>query len=78
MDRRPFPIAPVPPAPLTEDDVVDAELVEDSAAAAVAVPAGRDRELSAETAAAIKASVAASTRRAYAADRRAFATWCTA
>ncbi|WP_257230833.1 hypothetical protein [Streptomyces sp. UH6] len=50
--------------------------MEDSAAA-VAVPAGRDRELSAETAAAIEASVAASTRRAYAADRRAFATWCT-
>ncbi|MFE0449100.1 tyrosine-type recombinase/integrase [Streptomyces fungicidicus] len=36
----------------------------------------RDRHLSPETAAAIAASVAASTRRAYGADRAAFAAWC--
>lgn len=37
----------------------------------------RDRHLSADTIAAITASVPASTQRAYAADRQAYAAWCT-
>lgn len=58
-------------------DVVDAELVPGGAAStAVAVPTARDRQLSPETVAAIEASVAESTRRAYGADRAAFAAWC--
>jgi site-specific recombinase XerD len=64
-------------AVLAAVDVVDAELVDDDApAGAVAVPTGRDRHLSPETVAAIEASAAASTRRAYGADRDLFAAWC--
>jgi len=58
-------------------DVVEAELVDDeSAAGAELVHTDRDRQLSPETVAAIEASAAASTRRAYGADRAAFAAWC--
>ncbi|MFJ7148307.1 type ISP restriction/modification enzyme [Streptomyces sp. NPDC100445] len=58
-------------------DVVDAELVDDeTAGASVVVHADRDRHLSPETVAAIRASVADSTRRAYGTDRNAFAAWC--
>ncbi|MBH5131258.1 site-specific integrase [Streptomyces sp. HB-N217] len=58
-------------------DVVDAELVDDeTAGASVVVHTDRDRHLSPETVAAIEASVADSTRRAYGADRAAFAAWC--
>ncbi|MFB6832145.1 hypothetical protein [Streptomyces hydrogenans] len=57
-------------------DVVDAELVPGgSPDTEVAVPIPRDRQLSPETIAAIAASTAASTRRAYAADREAFTAW---
>ncbi|MFC9949973.1 tyrosine-type recombinase/integrase [Streptomyces prasinus] len=57
--------------------VVDAELVDDGSVAGAELAAvDRDRHLSPETAAAIAASVAASTRRAYGADREAFAAWC--
>lgn len=45
-------------------------------AAAQDVHTDRDRHLSPETVAAIESSVAASTRRAYAADRAAFTAWC--
>ncbi|OSP32091.1 integrase, partial [Streptomyces sp. 13-12-16] len=59
------------------DEVVDAELVDDGApAGAVAVHTDRDRHLSPETVAAIEASAADSTRRAYGTDRAAFTTWC--
>jgi site-specific recombinase XerD len=59
------------------DEVVDAELVDERThGAEVAVHTDRDRHLSPETVAAIEASAAASTRRAYGADRDAFATWC--
>ncbi|WP_406380773.1 tyrosine-type recombinase/integrase [Streptomyces sp. NBC_01618] len=64
-------------AVVTAADVVDAELVDDDATGAeVAVHTDRDRHLSPQTVAAIKESVAASTRRAYATDRKAFAAWC--
>lgn len=59
------------------DEVVDAELVDDGApAGAVAVHTDRDRHLSPETVAAIEASAADSTRRAYGTDRAAFTAWC--
>ncbi|MFE1076221.1 hypothetical protein ACFW5W_34080 [Streptomyces sp. NPDC058783] len=59
-------------------DVVEAGLVHDeTVGASVVVPTGRDRHLSPETVAAIEASVADSTRRAYSADQGAFAAWCT-
>ncbi|MFE0824155.1 tyrosine-type recombinase/integrase [Streptomyces sp. NPDC058847] len=59
------------------DEVVDAELVDEGPGGAdVAVHTDRDRHLSPETVAAIEASAAASTRRAYGADRDAFAAWC--
>ncbi|MGW0345908.1 site-specific integrase [Streptomyces anthocyanicus] len=59
-------------------DVVEAELVDDETAGATpVVHTGRDRHLSPETVAAIQASVADSTRRAYGADRDAFTAWCT-
>ncbi|WP_234043353.1 tyrosine-type recombinase/integrase [Streptomyces marianii] len=58
-------------------DVVDGELVDDETAGAeVVVHTDRDRHLSPETVAAIEASVADSTRRAYGADREAFTAWC--
>ncbi|MET8394519.1 site-specific integrase [Streptomyces anthocyanicus] len=58
-------------------DVVEAELVDDeTAGASPVVHTGRDRHLSPETVAAIQASVADSTRRAYGADRDAFTAWC--
>ncbi|MGW1354856.1 tyrosine-type recombinase/integrase [Streptomyces sp. NPDC002409] len=59
-------------------DTVDAELVNDdeTTGARVDVRTARDRHLSAETVAAIEASAADSTRRAYAADRAAFVAWC--
>ncbi|MEU1216621.1 tyrosine-type recombinase/integrase [Streptomyces sp. NPDC005790] len=57
-------------------DVVEAELVDDRPPGTELAPVDRDRHLSPETAAAIAASVAASTRRAYGADREAFAAWC--
>ncbi|MFJ4343331.1 site-specific integrase [Streptomyces sp. NPDC088915] len=59
-------------------DIVDAELVngDETAASGVDVRTARDRHLSAETVAAIEASAAASTRRAYAADREAYLAWC--
>ncbi|MET9347694.1 site-specific integrase [Streptomyces termitum] len=64
-------------AVLAVTDVVDAELVPGgTAGAGTAVHADRDRQLSPETVAAIEASAAASTRRAYGADREAFAAWC--
>lgn len=57
--------------------VVDAELVDDeSAGTELDVHTDRDRHLSPETVAAIEASAAASTRRAYRADRETFAAWC--
>ncbi|MFF1278016.1 hypothetical protein ACFVZC_32225 [Streptomyces marokkonensis] len=59
-------------------DIVEAELVDDRPPRAELATADRDRHLSPETAAAIAASVAASTRRAYGADRKAFAAWCAA
>ncbi|MFF4874043.1 site-specific integrase [Streptomyces sp. NPDC000961] len=58
-----------------EAEVLDAELLE-GPGAETAVRTGRDRHLSPETVTAIAASVADSTRRAYAADRRAFTGWC--
>ena len=59
------------------DDVVDAELVDDAAVGTtVPVHTDVDRHLSPETVAAIEASAAASTRRAYGTDRAAFAAWC--
>ncbi|MFI9297558.1 site-specific integrase [Streptomyces gardneri] len=62
---------------LASADVVDAELVHgNEAGAGVAVHTERDRRLSPETIAAIEASAAASTRRAYGADREMFAAWC--
>ncbi|MFD3841422.1 hypothetical protein ACFWWC_34950 [Streptomyces sp. NPDC058642] len=59
-------------------DVLDAELVDDAGAAgaSVVVHTDRDRHLSPETVAAIEASVADSTRRAYGTDRAAFTAWC--
>lgn len=64
-------------AVLADADVVDAELVDDEKTGVeVAVHTDRDRHLSPETVAAIEASAAASTRRAYRADREAFAAWC--
>jgi site-specific recombinase XerD len=65
------------PAALAAADVVDAELVDDDATGtALDVHTDRDRHLSPETVAAIEASTAVSTRRAYRADREAFAAWC--
>ena len=58
-------------------DVVDAELVDDTTPRAEAVHTDIDRRLSPETVAAIEASAAASTRRAYGMDRAAFTAWCT-
>ncbi|MFD9496869.1 tyrosine-type recombinase/integrase [Streptomyces sp. NPDC060005] len=59
--------------------VVDAQLVDDESAGALeVVHSDRDRHLSPETIAAIQASVAESTRRAYGSDRAAFSTWCAA
>jgi site-specific recombinase XerD len=64
-------------AVVTAAEVVDAELVDDETAGASAVVhTGRDRHLSPETVAAIEASVADSTRRAYRTDRDAFTAWC--
>ncbi|MFC9166033.1 hypothetical protein ACFTZ8_35170, partial [Streptomyces fungicidicus] len=58
-------------------EVVDAELMDDeTACASTVVHTDRDRHLSPETVAAIEASAAASTRRAYGTDRDAFAAWC--
>jgi hypothetical protein len=57
-------------------DVVEAELVDDRPPGTELARVDRDRHLSPETAAAIAASVAASTRRAYGADREAFVAWC--
>ncbi|MFC9166022.1 integrase, partial [Streptomyces fungicidicus] len=65
------------PAILAAADVVDAELVDDDVTGtALDILTDRDRHLSPETVAAIEASTAASTRRAYRADREAFAAWC--
>ncbi|MEU5524876.1 site-specific integrase [Streptomyces sp. NPDC047860] len=63
-------------AVVTAADVVDAELVDDETTGAELVHTDRDRHLSPETVAAIAASAAASTRRAYGADRDLFAAWC--
>lgn len=63
-------------APRPAAEIVVAELVEETPGAGVAVHTDRDRRLSAETVEAIKSSAAASTRRAYAADRKAFEKWC--
>lgn len=58
-------------------NVVNVELVPGgSPDTEVAVPIPRGRQLSPETIAVIAASMAASTCRAYAADREAFAAWC--
>ncbi|WP_406723500.1 tyrosine-type recombinase/integrase [Streptomyces sp. GD-15H] len=63
-------------AVVTAADVVDAELVDGETTGAELVHTDRDRHLSPETVAAIEASAAASTRRAYGADRDLFAAWC--
>lgn len=58
-------------------DVIDAELVGDVGGTGTELAAvDRDRHLSAGTVAAIEAAVPSSTRRAYGADRSAFAAWC--
>ncbi|MEU7267105.1 site-specific integrase [Streptomyces albidoflavus] len=71
-----FPV-PADPGRHPRPFITDADWTPESAGAAQPdVHTDRDRHLSPETVAAIEASVADSTRRAYSTDRDAFASWC--
>ncbi|AXQ57803.1 site-specific integrase [Streptomyces koyangensis] len=71
-----FPV-PADPGRHSRPFITDADWTPEGAGAAQPdVHTDRDRHLSPETVAAIEASAAASTRRAYSTDRDAFAAWC--